>query len=204
LSYNKGLTGIIFVETIKTKTMKKLFLLSIIAVFTLTSTIAQEEESKGLQGAWWGMGQFEFSDDETTSTFTFLPAVGNFISPSVTIGLGAGYTSTKVEGSDANDAFILQPLARKYWGVSDTFYLFGQADVPLIFGDNFTQYGFNLRPGIDYFIGGQFTIEATFGQFGYNYVDYDDVEGRGSDNGVGTTSLGFNMFDVRFGLKYIF
>jgi hypothetical protein len=201
LSYIKRLSGIIFGKTNKIKTMKKLFLLSVIAVLTLTSTMAQEEESKGLQGAWWGMGQFEFSDDETTSTFTLLPVVGNFISPSVTIGLGAGYTSTKYddgEYDETDDAFILMPLVRKYWGISDKFYLFGQADVPLIFGDGYTAYGFNLSPGIDYFIGGQFTIEATFGQFGYNYVDPDEGEGSG------VTSLGFNMFDVAFGLKYIF
>ncbi len=177
--------------------MKKTILLAIIALVTFSKSYSQDD-NKGLEGAWWGLGQLEFTDDETTSSFTILPVVGTFISPSVTVGLGAGYTSTKVDGQDAVDAFIVMPLARKYWAVSDTFYLFGQADVPLTFSDTQSTYGFNLRPGIDYFIGGKFTIEATFGQFGYNVVDPD------VGDSVGETSLGFNMMNINFGLKYLF
>lgn len=177
--------------------MKKTILLAVITIFTFSNMIAQEE-SKGLQGAWWGMGTFEFSDDETTSSYTILPVVGNFIAPTVTVGLGAGYMSTEVEGADAVDAFILMPLVRKYWAVSDNFYLFGQADVPLTFADEANGYGFNVRPGIDYFIGGKWTIEATFGQFGYNAVKPDGGDSQG------TTSLGFDMRSIQFGLKYLF
>jgi len=182
--------------------MKKTILLSIIAILAFTNINAQEEEtsSQGLKGAWWGLGQLNFTDVEETDTssFTILPVVGNFISPTVTVGLGLGYKSTKVGDEDAFDAIIVMPLVRKYWGISDKFYLFAQADVPMEFYDNATAYGFNVRPGIDYFIGGNFTIEATFGQFGYNVVDVD-----GGDTN-GTTSLGFDMMSINFGLKYLF
>jgi len=182
--------------------MKKTILLSIIAILAFTNINAQEEEasSQGLKGAWWGLGQLEYTNNEAadTSTFTILPVVGTFVSPSVTVGLGLGYTSTTVADADAVGSFIVMPLVRKYWGITDKFYLFAQGDVPLTFSENFNAYGFNVRPGIDYFIGGHFTIEATFGQFGYNIVDED-----GGDSN-GTTSLGFNMMSVNFGLKYLF
>ena len=182
--------------------MKKTILVSIIAIFAFTNIIAQEKESssKGLKGAWWGLGQIEYFNDEgaDTSSFTILPVVGNFISPTVTVGLGVGYTTTTIGDEDAVDAIIVMPLVRKYWGVSDKFFLFAQGDVPMTFYDAATGYGINVRPGIDYFIGGSFTIEATFGQFGYNVIDYDDADSSG------TTSLGFNMMNVNFGLKYLF
>ncbi len=181
--------------------MKKSILLAIIAIFALTNINAQEEvSSEGLKGAWWGLGQFSYTDSDASDTksFTILPVVGNFVSPTVTVGLGLGYTSTTVGDEDAVDAFIVMPLTRKYWGITEKFYLFAQADVPLAFNDGSTGYGFNLRPGVDYFIGGHFTIEATFGQLGYNAVDYDEGDT------VGTTSFIFNSFDINFGLKYVF
>lgn len=180
--------------------MKKTILLAIIAIFAFTNINAQEEEtsSQGLKGAWWGLGQFEYTDDETTSSYTILPAVGTFISPTITVGLGLGYTSTTVAEADAYGTFIVLPLVRKYWGVADNLYLFGQADVPLTFSDDSSSFGFFVKPGIDYFIGGHFTIEATFGAFGYNSVSPDEGDSYGK------LSLGFNTFDIGFGLKYLF
>lgn len=187
--------------------MKKTILLAIIAIFAFTNMNAQDEEKKaeGLKGAWWGLGQIEYSNNEgtDTSSFTVLPVVGTFVAPTVTVGLGVGYTSTTVGDEDAVDAIIVMPLVRKYWGITDKFFVFAQGDVPLSFNDSSTGYGFNVRPGIDYFIGGNFTIEATFGQFGYNAVKYDDVP-EGVEDTFGTTSLGFNMMNVNFGLKYLF
>ena len=187
--------------------MKKTILLAFIAIFAFTNMNAQDEEasSEGLKGAWWGLGQLNFTDNEQTDTssFTILPVVGTFVAPTLTVGLGVGYTSTTVGDEDAVDAFIVMPLVRKYWGITDTFYLFAQGDVPMQFSDGATAYGFNVRPGIDYFIGGHFTIEATFGQFWYNIVTYDEVA-PGEEDTFGTTSLGFDMMSINFGLKYLF
>jgi len=178
--------------------MKKL-IFSVLVLVMSVGNITAQENNEGFKGTWWALGQLEFISDEATDTdsFTILPVVGTFVSPTVTVGLGAGYTSTKIGDSDALDAFILQPLARKYWSISDNFFIFGQADVPLFFGDGFTGYGFNLRPGIDYFVTKKLTLEATFGQFGYNVIDMDGGDAEG------TTSLGFNMMEVKFGIKLL-
>jgi len=182
--------------------MKKTLLLAVVALFTIVNVNAQEKEksAEGFKGTWWALGQLEYSDDDATDTssFTILPVVGTFVAPTVTVGMGVGYTTTTVGNADAVDAVVLMPLARKYWGMSDKFFLFAQADVPVTLADTVNTYGFNLRPGVDYFIGGKFTIEATFGAFGYNVTDPD------VGDATNKLSLGFNSMDLNFGLKMLF
>ncbi|MCP4801268.1 MAG: hypothetical protein P8P73_04480 [Flavobacteriaceae bacterium] len=181
--------------------MKKTFFTFLVAsLLVFNGAFAQDsEESQGLKGAWWALGQLEFNDNDVNdvSTFTVLPVVGTFISPTITLGLGAGYTTTTSGDSDAVSALIIMPLVRNYWSLNEKFYIFGQADVPLIFGDGYTGYGFNLSPGIDYFVSSKVTIEATFGQFGYNAVKPENGDTLGS------TSLGVNLMEINFGIKLI-
>ncbi|WP_397362532.1 hypothetical protein [Olleya sp. R77988] len=179
--------------------MKKL-LLPLALVLLFSFKVSAQDDNKGLEGAWWALGQLEYNDSEATDTSTFgiLPVVGTFISPSVTVGLGVGYSSTTVGEADAVDAITIMPLVRKYWSINDQFYIFGQADVPVQIYDGATGYGFNLRPGIDFFVSDVLTLEATFGQFGYNAISPDEGDA------VGTTSLGFNSMNVNFGIKLLF
>ncbi|MCF6182908.1 hypothetical protein [Lutibacter sp.] len=185
--------------------MKKL-LLSLVMISLLSEiTFSQEKvENQGFKGAWWGLMSASYNKTEgSAAVYTILPAVGTFVSADVTIGAALGYTNAL-----SQDVFIVKPLARKYFGVSDKFFLFIEGNVPLLFGENFNAYGFNIEPGIDYFIGGKWTIEAKFGRFGYNVFNPD------GGSSVGTTTFGFNMFDsqtqeglgagLSFGLKYLF
>ncbi len=196
--------------------MKKL-LFTLLLVVTFVFNSQAQEESKGFKGAWWGLAAGSYTEDEvqghTEGIYTILPAVGTFISPTVTVGGAVGYTNASVFGADEG-IFIVKPLIRKYWGVSDKFFLFGEANVPLLFGENFNGYGFNIEPGIDFFIGGKWTIEAKFGRIGYNVKNLD---GGGE---IKSTFVGFNMFDnntqesynmaagqgggLSLGLKYLF
>lgn len=188
--------------------MKKFLLLTTIVLFTFISANAQDEESAGLKGAWYGLGALSYVDDEATDTSSFLilPAVGTFISADITVGGAIGYMSVKTGDADANNTFIVMPFVRKYWGVSDKFYLFGEANIPMYFNDDYKSYGFFLQPGIDYFIGGKWTVEAKFGRFGYRSTKPD-----GGD-ATGRTELGFNMFggnteglgSMSIGVKYLF
>ena len=189
--------------------MKKL-LLSFVLILLISFKVSAQEESQGFKGAWWGLAAGSFTDSEAsdTQTLVLLPAVGYFVSPTVTVGTAVGLVNNKVGSADATNTIVVKPLARKYWGVTEKFFSFGEANVPLIFGENSTGYGFNIEPGIDYFIGGKWTIEAKFGRFGYNSVKPDGGDAKG------TTTLGFNMFDAQtqeglgsgmsIGLKYIF
>ena len=207
----------ILIKMNKYSVSKNIIILVAVALLSFTNSYSQEstkestkETNNGFKGAWWGLAAASYTDSEATDTqsFTILPAVGVFIAPTVTVGGALGYTSTKVGNADALDIIIVKPLVRKYFGISDKFFLFAEANVPLLINENFTGYGFNIEPGIDYFIGGKWTIEAKFGRFGYNAIKHD-----GGDTN-GTTSLGFNMFDsqtqeglgsgLSFGLKYLF
>ena len=70
--------------------MKKTFFTFLVAsLLVFNGAFAQDsEESQGLKGAWWALGQLEFNDNDVNdvSTFTVLPVVGTFISPTITLG----------------------------------------------------------------------------------------------------------------------
>jgi outer membrane immunogenic protein len=119
-------------------------------------------------------------------------------------------------------AFVVAPFARKYWTLSDKLYFFGQLAVPMQFGktetetssvstngtttvstststeSKYTQVGVTVKPGLDYFLNKNWTIEATIGEFGYN--NYKPKNG----DAVNNYSFGLNLANVGIGVKYVF
>jgi len=119
-------------------------------------------------------------------------------------------------------AFVVAPFARKYWTLSDKLYFFGQLAVPMQFGKaetedssvstngtttvstststeaKYTQVGVTVKPGLDYFLNKNWTIEATIGEFGYN--NYKPKNGDATNN----YSFGLNLANVGIGVKYVF
>lgn len=121
-----------------------------------------------------------------------------------------------------NPAFVVAPFARKYWTLSDKLYFFGQLAVPMQFGKTevenssvtttgtttttssisseakYTSVGVTVKPGLDYFLNKNWTIEATIGEFGYN--NFKPKEGDATNN----YSFGLNLANVGIGVKYVF
>ena len=119
-------------------------------------------------------------------------------------------------------AFVVEPFARKYWTLSDKLYFFGQLAVPMEFGKTeqeattvttngntvsttststeakYTAVGVTVKPGLDYFLNKNWTIEATIGEFGYNNFKPKDGEA------VNNYNFGLNLSSVTFGVKYVF
>lgn len=119
-------------------------------------------------------------------------------------------------------AFVVEPFARKYWTLSDKLYFFGQLAVPMQFGKGeretssvttngtttisnststeakYTQVGVTVKPGLDYFLNKNWTIEATIGEFGYNNFKPKDGDA------VNNYSFGLNLANVGIGVKYVF
>ncbi|AYN02206.1 outer membrane beta-barrel protein [Chryseobacterium sp. 3008163] len=119
-------------------------------------------------------------------------------------------------------AFVIAPFARKYWTLSDKLYFFGQLAVPMQFGKTetetssvstngtttvstststeakYTQVGVTVKPGLDYFLNKNWTIEATIGEFGYN--NFKPKDGDATNN----YSFGLNLANVGIGVKYVF
>lgn len=119
-------------------------------------------------------------------------------------------------------AFVVAPFARKYWTLGDKLYIFGQLAVPMQFGKTeienttvttsgssvntvsssseakYTQIGVTVKPGLDYFLNKNWSIEATIGEFGYN--NFKPKDGDATNN----YSFGLNLSTVTFGVKYVF
>jgi hypothetical protein len=119
-------------------------------------------------------------------------------------------------------AFVVAPFVRKYWTLGDKLYIFGQLAVPMQFGKTevegssvltsgtttttnsvsteakYTQIGVTVKPGLDYFLNKNWSIEATIGEFGYNNFKPKDGEATNNYN------FGLNLSTVTFGVKYVF
>ncbi|NIF04978.1 porin family protein [Chryseobacterium sp. Tr-659] len=129
-----------------------------------------------------------------------------------------------LEIKETDNVFVVAPFVRKYWSLSEKLYIFGQLQVPLEFGqekldinndvqggdpllshsfsgkNNYTNIGVNIKPGLDYFLNKNWSIEATIGEFGYNTYKRD-LEGAKRTNDY---KFGLNLSSVTFGVKYVF
>ncbi|UKB81842.1 outer membrane beta-barrel protein [Chryseobacterium sp. MEBOG06] len=137
--------------------------------------------------------------------------------------LGNAAISNLLEIKDTENAFVVAPFIRKYWTLSHKLYIFGQLQIPLEFGqekvdansniemgdpelasfegkNNYTHIGINIKPGVDYFLSKKWSIEATFGEFGYN-TNKRDLDGAKRQNNY---KFDVNLASVTFGVKYVF
>lgn len=154
----------------------------IIAMALLTAvTFAAHAQKKGLQGTWFVTSQVGYqqtkSGNEKSTNFTVLPIVGNFVAPTVAVGVAAGYVSIKSETGSVTNAntglLVVQPLVRKYWNVAGGLYFIGQLAAPIISGKEkqsslkVNQFGLAASGGFDMVLGKHFTAE-----FSYNLANF--------------------------------
>ena len=200
--------------------MKKLILA--VAVLAL-GVNAQAQESNGLEGRSFIMGQVGYNQNYESykgdvykntkeQSYYALPAYGYFISPSVAIGGALGYIgSTSGSGKEKliTNEVVIQPMARKYWNVANNLYIFGQASIPFSFGDakqdgfkqDYTKYGVEIKPGIDYLLSNNWSLEASVGLLSWSA--YNPKHGSNTNDfnfGLNSGMLG----GLNIGVKYIF
>ncbi len=207
--------------------MKKLLFMSAVLAFSAVhAQSAGLEGTTYITGQAMVSTTKDHNTGATATEFSVVPMMGHFITPSFVIGAGLGYQGSSVDmntdmlGFPASakmttSAFVIMPFVRKYWDLGTKLYLFGQLDVPLEFGkvktegnaaplgsftsdENYTAFGVNVRPGLDYMINNNWTVEATVGAIGYNSVNPND--GESIDN----FTFGVNLNQVTFGVKYLF
>lgn len=210
--------------------MKKLLLVGAVAIFGAAN--AQIDKGTmfisgniGYEGKQTTESDKSNSDVAKVNTFSIAPTFGYFIAPNVALGLGLGYTNSVSEpganfdfDKETISTFTIEPMVRKYWNISETFYLFGQLSVPMAFG-NFTgeeknmadvkgsvnSFGVVIKPGIDYVIAPNWTIEATVGEFGYrNTTIKPDHNPNDIKSKTENYNFGLNLGSVAFGVKYLF
>ncbi|KPH14506.1 outer membrane protein [Chryseobacterium sp. ERMR1:04] len=131
-------------------------------------------------------------------------------------------TTVVNENVTKKPAFVVAPFVRKYWTLSDKLFIFGQLAVPMQFGKTevesssvattgnsvvtnststeakYTQIGVTVKPGLDYFLNKNWSIEATIGELGYS--NYKPKDGDATNN----YNFGLNLSSVTFGVKYVF
>ncbi len=155
--------------------------------------------------------------------------INNKIQETQVTNLGANATLT-TEGKDITNAIVIEPFVRKYWTLSDKLYFFGQLSVPMAFGsgkvegtstlvdttpglpvttetqsisqdkNKINSFGVSIKPGLDYFLNKNWSIEATIGNFGYQTTKVDVDGAKSTDN----FNFGVNLKEINFGVKYVF
>lgn len=211
--------------------MKKLFFILTLALVSFGLS-AQD----GLKGTWFAGGQLSFgttkdknTDAKTTETMV-LPIFGTFVSPSVAVGAGIGYIGSDAKQTIINDMeydkaktnmFVFKPLVRKYWDITGGLYFFGQAALPMQFGNtkltaenatgkaNVTDIAFELSPGFDYVVNSWLTIETSFTIFNMGYNNTKPKGGKAITsfevnanpfNSIGDRTVG----QLQVGVKFLF
>lgn len=137
---------------------------------------------------------------------------------------GSSY-SNHATFTNETTSFSVAPFVRKYWILSENLYIFGHLEIPVEIGKEnwgvnavfmdpmngfyhtqsmsiekkYTAFGVNIKPGLDYFVNKNWSIEATIGEFGYRHLKIKDQE-----KGTNDFNLGINLSSVTFGVKYVF
>ncbi len=198
--------------------MKKV-LLSAVALLAFGFANAQEE-TKGNGGFAKGdvfvSGGVGFGSSKTgdakTSSFTFAPAVGFFVTENIAAGARLDIMSGSDDdgfGEDKFSSFGAEVFGRYYFTPASQFSVFGELAVGLgsekfepAGGGEFKSktFGVNAGVGVSYFLNSNFAIEAGWAGLGYNT---NDNGGNGAEK---TNDFGLNvdLSSVNFGLLYKF
>ncbi len=198
--------------------MKKL-ILSVAAIFAFGFANAQETTEGGFaNGDVFISGAVGFGSqkqgDAKVSSFEVAPSVGFFVTPNIALGGRLGYESTKDETTEfetKNNTFSVGVFGRYYVTPASKFSVFGELgvdyattkseiDAPGAEEQKFDGFGVQVAPGVSYFLGKNFAIEAKWGVLGYSSVKSDE------DGAEATKSFAFglDLRDINFGLIYKF
>lgn len=199
--------------------MKKLFLVGALALGTL---FASAQEKSGFEGRWFlggTVGYFHEGNEQLDTAgiygdidrVTITPLIGYFITPTIAVGgqIGYRYSQQKPDagGKIRTNDFIINPLVRKYLGLNDKVFFFGQFDVPIAFGNsketgkdkvNYIDWGAYIRPGIDIFLTSNWSVETTLGQVGYGTHNPDGREHTDK------SGISVDLSNINLGVKYVF
>lgn len=157
---------------------------------------------------------FVFAGNGTS--FTLAPGFGHFLSDRFALVLSAGYRSTSTDFISTR-FFNFRPSLRYYKEVSTSFGLWLDFGPDLTIGSStrdvsandqetfdILAFSMDFRPGIYYFLGERFALEASIGSLGYLFVreearDTDLVSNRHGFSASLQSSIGGSI-----GLSYFF
>lgn len=194
--------------------MKKLLLTSCLFA-AITTLSAQSNEGGFNKKDVFISGSFGYESNTvkvddfsaSTSSFTFAPTIGYFVSDNFAIGAGLTFSNQPIDfDGETLDAtsFGVRFMGRYYLNPGNKFSTFGQAS--LAFGsinpelegaDNASTLDLGISPGINYFLSEKFSVEATFGRIGYSSLSLDGY----TQSNVG---INLNLSTIGLGINYKF
>lgn len=196
--------------------MKKITLiLFAIFAFSMTANAQESNDHNGFSnGDMFVSGTIGYSsesapDNSKIHEFRVSPRIGYFLTDFFAVGgeLGYAYSNAKQpDGSTSaeNSTYTIGVFGRYYLLPGSKFSIFGE--LGLGFGatknirNDWTN-GVNaaFSPGISYFLGEHFALEASFGVLSYN-----SVSPEGSNGSTDSFNIGIDLENINFGIIYKF
>lgn len=175
---------------------------------TVSSSSSSSSSSKSFgegfgQGDWIISGEFGYVSKKnelgaSTSGFKVLPSVGYFLSDDLALVGTIGIRNESVGGGTSTNTFVVGAAARLYLTPASKFSLFGQGGIGFETNDGGTAITLGVKPGLNYFVAKNFSLEATFGDVGI--VNTSPKGGDGSTD----FQFGIDMTNIGLGLNYRF
>lgn len=202
--------------------MKKLLLLTAVAVFGLSNVSAQEENKTTTggfaKGDVYASGTVGFSsakqDEAKSSAFTFSPSAGYFINDNIALEAILIYGSSTVEdgGPEEKTTSFGGGLGATYFftpGKQFSFivgagvtYVNSKSEIDVSGTDDFkvNTFGIAVAPGVNYFVSDCIALRASIGALSYasSKADVDDAEA------LNTFGFNLDLSDINFGVTYKF
>jgi hypothetical protein len=199
--------------------MKNIFLS--IALLSAVAFQAQAQISKGTLQAGGslnyqtGNSEFSFGGIDIplagfgdVSTFGITPRVGYFIQDNLALGGRLAFARASQDGTISATAtgFAFAPYARYYWGLSEKFYVFGEAlvnfgSINLKVGDNdagkFGLFQIGVNPGATYFLHEKISVEFLVNMITYSSFKPENTDAQTSLN-IGPVFEAIPTFAVLF------
>ncbi|MFK5890286.1 MAG: hypothetical protein QM486_06100 [Flavobacteriaceae bacterium] len=175
----------------QTKQMKKIFLIISILFFSISM------KSQITKGYWMlgGNGSYSYTDLKSDSSdpepswgLVINPNIGYFIKDNLAIG---GYTSFSINKYSNGFFLNLRPFVRYYFLDTDkkinyfTELSFGYSTHFIKNSKNTSTYGYNIKPGVIYFLNNTVALEASLKYFHGKAPDANNLISKGLIFGVG-------------------
>ena len=130
------------------------------------------------------------------SELAVLPSVGYFLKDNLALVGTLGIENTSGGGTSSN-TLVVGAAVRLYMTPGSKFSLFGQGGILFKKPENTSEFEISVKPGFNYFVAKNFSIESTFGSIGIVNT---------SAGGTSNTdfNFGINMSEIGLGLNYRF
>lgn len=142
-------------------------------------------------------------------TFKVSPRYGYFLNDFIAIGGRLGYTYSTEKNSAKKTTFksstyVAEAFGRYYLLPGSQFSVFGELGLGFgstrnLVGDWTNGINAGFSPGLSYFVGQHFALEATFGVLSYNSVNAKVQNGT-----TDSFSVGVDLENINFGIIYKF